>query len=641
MAQVVSLNATQQAVPMFIRGLADDLGLKVVFGGDPGYLRETHTIYLPPYASFPADKLASDVSLTEMQQAVQELFFATGFHEFGHPLYTTPGHRNDGDLGGFLWNALEDVRCDSIQQLRFAGAKGIFNAGYGRLIKMGFWQHADASDFAGLFSSWVLYQGRCKLADQSCFDDLAASSHALLIATAGDAFVDQAWAIVSKVKSAVHTKDVFEIVQELLAFLKVQATPESQSGSPGGPPPPKSSGEDQGSTQSGVSPTPPQGSDPGKDQSSGPQGSPPSDPATGTSPPQAGPTPSPGTPGKESAPAAPPAPGPSGNDAGSPPASDAPGQPTSGSSPGPSSVPATSGARKVASAALDAVPSQMPADVGSVLSSVLNVVSKDAIDCGAQAVSVARSRPAVSSTSSYCGDGDTRPLTIKLRNLLLAQTRASTSHDRRGSRVDSRMLSRVAFGVREVFVHEQPAKLVHTALKVLVDRSQSMQGARIDIARRAALRVCIAAGDVDGTNVSASAFPEKLDGRKDQVRELMPFGSKARTYARNFLTLDAPDWASTPLAPALTLAMYELKRQPQPRKVCLVVTDGAPNGGGVSEKAVIAQMRRMGIQVLGLGIQTMRVTDLFDNSEVVHDVAEVEAALFKLLQTSMLSRVAA
>ena len=641
MSQVVSLNATQQAVPMFIRGLADDLGLKVVFGGDPGYLRETHTIYLPAYASFTADKLAADSSLTEIQHAVQELFFATGFHEFGHPLYTTAGHRNDGDLGGFLWNALEDVRCDTKQQLRFAGAKSIFNAGYGRLIKMGFWHPADTSDYASLFTSWVLYQGRSRLAEQSCFDELATSAHTMLIAASGAAFVDQAWAIVSKVKSALHTKDVFDIVQELLDFLRDQGANQGSESSDGSTPP-SSSGEDHGPGQAAPSSTPPQGSDPVKDQSSASEGPSPSDAATGTQPPQAASTPDhPGATSDESAIPGSSEPGKSVNQSVGASGSEPSAQPQVPGTPGISSDSATSGARKVAFAALEAVPSQMPGDVGSVLLSVLDVVSQDAISSGAQPVSIARSRPAVSSSTVHSGDGDTRPLTIKLRNLLLAQTRASSSHDRRGSRVDSRMLSRVSFGVRDVFVDEQPAKLVHTALKVLVDRSQSMQGARIDIARRAALRVCIAACDVDGTNVSASAFPEKLDGRKDQVLELMPFGAKARTYARNFLTLDAPDWASTPLAPALTLAMYELKRQTQPRKVCLVVTDGAPNGGGASEKAVIAQMRRLGIQVLGLGIQTMRVTDLFDNAEVVNDIAEVEAALFSLLQNSMLSKVAA
>ncbi len=635
MATVHSLNATQKSVPMFIRGLAEDAGLKVVFGGDPGYLRDTHTIYLPPYATFSADRLATHASLNDMQKAVHELFLATGFHEFGHPLYTTPGFRNGGsDLADFLWNALEDVRCDSKQQVRFAGAKSIFNAGYGRLINMGFWTPADASDMDGLFSAWVLYRGRFELAGQACFEDLSKSADALLVSTAGRAFVDEAWSIVSKVKAAVHTKDVFAVVEELLDFLKRQSQSDPKSGKSGaGDPPPKSSGEDSTDGKPGANASPDQGNDPGKDQSqpASPSASSTSGSASAT-PPKAGQPDQGSHSGNSRAPGDPAKPGDS-------PSSSSPSDaPPSGA---PSSWSPSLGAKKVASAALNAAQSQMPGDVGGVLSRVLNVATSDAIRAGAMPDSIARAAPALVSTAPYRGDRDTMPMTIKLRNLLLSQGHAATAHYRRGGRIDNRMLARVPLGERDVFVDEQPAHVVHTALKVIVDRSQSMQGCRIAIAKKAALRVCIAAGDIDGTNVSASAFPERLDGRSDQVRQLLPFGSQARMHAFNFLTLDAPDWATTPLAPALKLAMYELLRQPQPRKICLVATDGGPNGGGASEKLVIALMRRMGIRVLGLGIQTMRVTDLFDKYEVVQDLADLESAMFRLLQSQMLSRAAA
>lgn len=628
---------------MFIRGMAEDEGLDVVFGSDPGYHRDSHTIYLPAYARFSASQLAADPSVQAMQEAVSDLFLATGFHEFGHPAYTTPGFRNSGDLGDFLWNALEDVRCDSIQQRRFAGAKRIFNAGYGRLIRMGFWTPPDPSDLQGVFSSWVLYQARAVLAEQECFEDLGRDAESVMHSLAGPVFVADAWAIVSKVREATCTKDVFDIVNELLAFLQQQASSPEQSKPQ--PQPPSQGANSDSSEQTGGSQEPAKAEDPGKDQS-GQQTAGDASGTPGKEKPQSGQPPKAGddSSGKSQG---------AGSSQGSPDPHDQPGsngapqgasaqadKPQGGSGQRPGD--AAGDPSKVAGAALGGPGTSLPKDVGSVLSQALDGVTSDAAASGADAVTIPRARRAQAASTSYMGDGDSRVLTIRLRNLLLAQARVQKSYDRRGSRACPRMLARLPFGERDVFVDEKRAALVDTAIKVVVDRSQSMQvDRRIQVARAAALRVTIALGDIAGTNVSASAFPERLDGRSDQVRQLLPFGAKPRQFARNFLDLDAPDWATTPMAPALTLALFELLRQRQPRKVCLVVTDGAPNGGGAREKEVVAQMRRCGIQVLGLGITKMHCPDLFDKFEVVHDLAGLESAMFRLLQSAMLNRIAA
>lgn len=512
-----SVQATQASVPMFVRGLAQDAGITVVFGKSPAYDREHHVVYLPPYATFKPQQLDADPSLANLQEAVRDLFQATGLHEIGHPMWTSgnPADRPSDDFAWHLWMSLEDVRCDSLQQRRLAGAKLIFEAGYGRLIKMGYWGTPLPGDTANIFTAWVLYRARAEIAGQRCFADLAQASEKMLVASAGPGLVARAWSVISRVAAAASSRDVLNLVFELLALLDGH----------------------------GVSTT---------------------------------------------------------------------------------------------------SPAQFPVDVCAVLDKALLDVTSTANRLGAKSVAIPRAAPAQSNASRYGGDGDTRPLSIRLTQLLLAQSRSNSSHDRRGSRADPRMLSRVPLGVRDVFLVEGPERRVDTVVEVLLDRSQSMScGGRIALARRVALRVCIALSDVQGTKVGASAFPEQLDGRGDQVRQLLPIGADPRAYACNFLSLDAPSWARTPMAPALLLVMAELLRRPQPRKIAVVVTDGDTDSHGAAEMEVIDQMRRTGIQVLGLGIGTMANADLFDAFAVVSDIAELEQAMFTLLQNCMLSRLAA
>jgi hypothetical protein len=585
------LEASQKAAPMFIRAIAEDSGLEVKFGGStPGYARQLHTVYLPQYAIFSASQLAASDVLQEIQSAVDALFKGTGLHETGHPLYTNPDlcWRNPGDLGSFLWNSLEDIRCDSIHQRKLAGAKRIFNDGYGRLIKMGYWGRADLSDFKSAFSSWVLCHGRAVFCGQSVFDEIGVKADAAVRQLAGDKFADDAWKIVARVKFARDgidgTIDVFHIIEDLLKFLK-----EQQQSQPQPQPQPQSKKSDDSDDSAQPQPQGSSGqagdSDDDSDDSAQPQ-------PQGSSG-QAG----------------------SGSQAGSP---------------DPDAI----------QDLLDASGDDLPESVGDAFANALDEATDTAKCSGASEFCMPRSEKAGCSNVLYAGDRDTRPLTMRVQRLLETQSKAYVSHDRMGSQIDNQLLYRVPMGERDIFVDEVATRRVDTAVHVLVDASTSMNSSnRIGIARMAALRLCVALSEISGVCMSASAFPHRLDGRDDQVLQLLPPGASPRRYAENFLTLRATI-GSTPLAQALTDAEFTLLHRPEPRKICVVLTDGEPNGGVASCSPIVNRMSLSGIEVLGLGIETMRFPNLFPRFEVVHNARDLESALFKLLQTTLLRKAA-
>ncbi len=668
-----STTASQMAAPMFIRALADDQSLKVIFDGNtPGYARDKHAIYLPSYASFTADQLSTSPDLCEVQAAVQDLFLGTGLHEIGHPTETSPetAHRNTGQLGKFLWNAIEDIRVDSNRQRKLAGAKRIFNAGYGRLIKMGYWGKGDMSDLKGAFTAWVLLQGRFILADQVVFKDLAAASDAALRSIAGDAFADEAWDIVCRVQQArpgiEGTQDVFNIVEDLLSFLQSQQQaqqPELQP-QPQGTPQQGDSDDDSNdcaSGQSGASGAQDDsddaadGDDDAGDSSKGSQASDSSEDDSDD-----------GTSGQSGASGAQDDSGDAADgddDAGDSSKgsqasdstdddsddatsgqSDASGTQDDSGDPVGSQPSGSTSSTKVdpdqVRQLLDATDDDLPDAVGDAFAKALDDASSQAFSAGATEYVLPRAEKAVAKNVLYAGDRDTRPLSMRVSRLLEAQSRDNRSYDRMGSRMDTSLLSRVPLGERDVFVDELPTRRVDTAIQVIVDDSCSMRSFnRIGIAKSASLRLCIALSEIKGINLRATAFPHVLDNRSDQVLELLPFGAQPRRYAENFLKLSAQG-PSTPLAEALTDAHYSLARRSEPRKIAVVLTDGEPDGGTYRVAPIIERMRKSHIEVIGLGIQTMTYPDLFSRFEIVQNVADLETALFKLLQSTILKRAA-
>jgi cobalamin biosynthesis protein CobT len=175
---------------------------------------------------------------------------------------------------------------------------------------------------------------------------------------------------------------------------------------------------------------------------------------------------------------------------------------------------------------------------------------------------------------------------------------------------------------------EQPA--LNTAVLLLLDRSGSMDGTKIQVAREAVLATALALEMMPGVQLATAAFPL---GRKD-VLPLTGFGQRvSATLPRYGLTADG----GTPLAEALWWVAWQLLRRPEPRKLALIATDGAPNDW-MAAQAIIQRLTAAGIDLVGIGIKTGLVQTLFPTGVTIGQLKDLAPALFRLLQERLSSR---
>jgi len=225
-------------------------------------------------------------------------------------------------------------------------------------------------------------------------------------------------------------------------------------------------------------------------------------------------------------------------------------------------------------------------------------------------------------------------LRSRLAGLIQTETLAQTSRGRSGRRIDRRMLPRLNHGDPRMFRVELEGEEVDTAVTVLLDRSGSMNGRELKIAREASLAVTYALDEIQGVNPSAFAFPG-AGGSKHQVQTLHRRGQ--RVQADQFGISAA---GGTPLTEAAWFAGWDLLCANEPRKILIVVTDGGPDDPRGAQD-VMSRLRSDGIETLGIGIANKIASALIPESRTIRGVEELSSALFEMLERKLVSHLAA
>lgn len=210
---------------------------------------------------------------------------------------------------------------------------------------------------------------------------------------------------------------------------------------------------------------------------------------------------------------------------------------------------------------------------------------------------------------------------------LIQASRLRRRHARRtGSKIDNRVVHRLALHDTRLFLHQEEKTEVNTAIMILVDRSGSMQHQKIEVASKTAYVVAEALDSIPGCFAAVAAFPV---GNSDGVAPLVRFGE--RPCSSKF---GMSAGGGTPLAQALYWAGVELLKREEPRKILLTVTDGEPDDRRTSKRA-IKWLLEQGIEPMGLGICEESVRTLFPTNGVVYSVEELPPALFGMLQEKL------
>ena len=226
-------------------------------------------------------------------------------------------------------------------------------------------------------------------------------------------------------------------------------------------------------------------------------------------------------------------------------------------------------------------------------------------------------------------------LRTRLRGLLEAAKQSRRCAARRGKRIDSRRLVKAMAGNPRIFVNKTQGIAVNTAVQILLDRSGSMCN-QMELARESALACGLGLAEIEGVSLATAAFPAH-DGH---VVPLTRFGEPVRRTAGRYASLFAT--GGTPMLEALLWGVDQLLVQPEPRKMCLIVTDGVPNNREATAE-VIRRCWEGGIEVMGIGIggHAQYVSDLFPVSANVNGVNELAAAMFAMLNRALAGRPSA
>lgn len=240
--------------------------------------------------------------------------------------------------------------------------------------------------------------------------------------------------------------------------------------------------------------------------------------------------------------------------------------------------------------------------------------------------------PSQGSVDGFAAQAASGQIRARLASLLQAHAYQPSLPGRRGRKIDDRLLSRVAVGDDRIFVDAVRTKLVDTYVHLLVDLSDSMNdqtaaGDRyVDVAMLSAYSLAIGLQSIPKVSREVTAF----SGPRYGIVSIVKVGQPAR--AERFLT-NAGN--GTPLANALMAIAPNVALARQARRIVVVLTDGDPDDPQAAQE-VIDLYSRTGIEIVGVGIQTMAVS-MFPRHIVINDVSELSGRLQDLLGDLLVS----
>ena len=223
-----------------------------------------------------------------------------------------------------------------------------------------------------------------------------------------------------------------------------------------------------------------------------------------------------------------------------------------------------------------------------------------------------------------------RALRTQLQGLLQSQVLRRSSPSRHG-KLCGHGLYRIAVHDPRLFMKNESVTGIDTAVHILLDISGSMTSC-IELAGAACYSVALALAAIPGISVGVSAFP--ADYKEDVAATVYPLLRHGKCIANSFA---AEAHGSTPMTEAMWWVLGMLSTRPEHRKVIFVVTDGYPDDPETA-KDTITVAQRMGMNVLGIGIDAPAISSIIPCAETITDIRELAPAMFRLLQQPLLEK---
>ena len=235
-------------------------------------------------------------------------------------------------------------------------------------------------------------------------------------------------------------------------------------------------------------------------------------------------------------------------------------------------------------------------------------------------------------------------LSARLQGLVQANRMDRPRPVRRGRRLDTRRLHRVAVADARIFARKAHRVAPNTAVHLLVDLSGSMAAAvdrrdgsvttRTESALESALALALALDGIPGVTVATTAFPGRA-GTADRVTRMVQHGQSPRARAGAFIQSAR---GGTPMAQALWYAAADLLACREERRMLMVLTDGEPDDTPEALR-LLGLCRQAGIEAVGVGIG-VDVRHLFPTAIEVTEAKDLKGALFGIAERLLLGAAA-
>ncbi|WP_144142419.1 cobaltochelatase CobT-related protein [Paraburkholderia sp. BCC1884] len=259
---------------------------------------------------------------------------------------------------------------------------------------------------------------------------------------------------------------------------------------------------------------------------------------------------------------------------------------------------------------------------------------------------------------------DTAPLKEKLERALSADERTRWRREQERGEIDRTALARLATspGYRTPFRTQRAHKGRDVAVTLLIDRSGSMAGRKIELARQCAAALCDALtqlsfdcevlGYCSLESAPMKQLYERQKAAKVDMRRYNRFVERLdlKVYKR-FGATDQSGIAmidcghENPDGEALAWAATRLADHPAQRRILMVFSDGYPSTGDGDPQVLRSDLRekvaaigQRGIELVGIGVLTDAVEDFYPHNVVISRLAELPQTVFSVLSAMLLKR---
>lgn len=224
----------------------------------------------------------------------------------------------------------------------------------------------------------------------------------------------------------------------------------------------------------------------------------------------------------------------------------------------------------------------------------------------------------------------TSRMRAKLMGMLQSVKRQPERYGTTGHKLAVNRLVTMATGDPRIFKKRVETVSINTAVVIMLDASGSMaSNNRMDVARDSAFALHHTLKGIGGVSALSAAFDLDMDEDAPAIHILCNWGEKP--VPENF-SIRPGDYTPTPWA--LWYARAQLLQRPEPRKICLLVTDGEPFGWDDIETDTEAATKRLekdGIEIAAIGIELPAVATYWTNNRVVNSIEELPQAMFGVM----------